>query len=62
MMFTAQSPYDQPTDRIDVRRLQAWWAHQQNHVQVIDRTRWNHWPKGPKITSIAREDQLKIAQ
>lgn len=44
MMFTAQSPYDQPTGRIDVRKLQAWWAHQQHHARVTNRARWTKWP------------------
>jgi hypothetical protein len=46
MIFTAPSPYDQPTGQIDVRKLQAWWAHQQNHTQAIDITRWTRRAKG----------------
>ena len=25
--YTAPSPYDEPTQPIDVRALRAWWAH-----------------------------------
>jgi hypothetical protein len=27
IMYTAPSPYDEPTGPIDVETLRAWWAH-----------------------------------
>lgn len=43
-MFTAQSPYDQPTGRIDVRKLQAWWAYQRREARATTRARWVERP------------------
>jgi hypothetical protein len=36
-MYTAPSPFDEPTKPIDARTLRAWWARQRNETQVIER-------------------------
>ena len=35
-MYSAPSPYDEPTKPIDVQTLRAWWVHQRNETQVIE--------------------------
>jgi hypothetical protein len=36
-MYTAPSPFDEPTKPIDVQALRAWWARQHNETQSIVR-------------------------
>jgi hypothetical protein len=36
-MYTAPSPFDEPTKPIDAQALRAWWARQRNEKQVIER-------------------------
>jgi hypothetical protein len=44
-MYSAPSPYDEPTKPIDVRTLRAWWVHhQRKETQAIGQWR-------PKRTS-----------
>jgi hypothetical protein len=39
-MYSAPSPYDEPTKPIDVQYLRAWWVHQHNEPQATEpRTR-----------------------
>jgi hypothetical protein len=35
-MYSAPSPYDEPTKPIDVQTLRARWVHQRNETQVIE--------------------------
>jgi hypothetical protein len=35
-MYTAPSPFDEPTKPIDVQTLRAWWARQRE-TQAIER-------------------------
>jgi hypothetical protein len=36
-MYTAPSPFDEPTAPIDVETLRAWWARQRRERQVVER-------------------------
>jgi hypothetical protein len=36
-MYTAPSPFDDPTTPIDAQTLRAWWARQRPGTQVIER-------------------------
>jgi hypothetical protein len=33
IMYSAPSPYDEPTKPIDVQTLRAWWVHERNETQ-----------------------------
>jgi hypothetical protein len=35
-MYSAPSPFDEPTKPIDIQTLRAWWAHQRNETEVIE--------------------------
>jgi hypothetical protein len=35
-MYSAPSPFDEPTKPIDVQTLRAWWVHQRNETEVIE--------------------------
>lgn len=35
-MYTAPSPFDDPTTPIDAQALRAWWTRQRNETQVIE--------------------------
>jgi hypothetical protein len=34
-MYTAPSPFDEPTTPIDVQALRAWWARRQRHEAAV---------------------------
>lgn len=36
-MYTAPSPFDEPTTPIDVQTLRAWWARQRPKTQAVER-------------------------
>ena len=36
-MYSAPSPFDEPTAPIDAQALRAWWARQQRGTRVIER-------------------------
>jgi hypothetical protein len=36
-MYSAPSPFDEPTTPIDVQALRAWWARQRREAHVIER-------------------------
>jgi hypothetical protein len=36
-MYTAPSPFDDPTTPIDAQTLRAWWERQRNPTQPIER-------------------------
>jgi hypothetical protein len=36
-MYSAPSPFDEPTTPIDVQTLRAWWARKRHEAQVIER-------------------------
>lgn len=36
-MYSAPSPFDEPTTPIDAQALRAWWARQRHEKQVIKR-------------------------
>jgi len=36
-MYTAPSPFDEPTEPIDVQTLRAWWARQRYETRAIER-------------------------
>jgi hypothetical protein len=36
-MYTAPSPFDDPTTPLDAQALRAWWAHQRRDAQAIQR-------------------------
>jgi len=36
-MYTAPSPFDEPTKPIDAQTLRAWWARQRKETQVVER-------------------------
>jgi hypothetical protein len=38
-MYTAPSPFDDPTAPIDVEALRAWWARQNRDKRVVERRR-----------------------
>ncbi|WP_158090362.1 hypothetical protein [Mycobacterium sp. IEC1808] len=38
-MYTAPSPFDDPTAPIDVQTLRAWWERQRQESQVVKRRR-----------------------
>jgi hypothetical protein len=46
-MYSAPSPYDEPTKPIDVQHLRAWWVHQRNEAQATDlyKPAPDHWPR-----------------
>ena len=35
-MYSAPSPFDEPTKPIDVQTLRAWWVHQRNETQATE--------------------------
>jgi hypothetical protein len=37
VMYTAPSPFDDPTAPIDVQTLRAWWARQRHDKHVAER-------------------------
>lgn len=36
-MYSAPSPFDEPTAPIDTQALRAWWAHQRHDTQPFAR-------------------------
>ncbi|HTY31905.1 hypothetical protein [Mycobacterium sp.] len=36
-MYTAPSPFDDPTTPIDAQALRAWWARQRRETQAMQR-------------------------
>jgi hypothetical protein len=36
MLYTAPSPFDDPTEPIDAQALRAWWASHRNEAQAVE--------------------------
>jgi hypothetical protein len=36
-MYSAPSPFDEPTTPIDAQALRAWWARQRHETQAVAR-------------------------
>lgn len=43
-MYTAPSPFDEPTTPIDVQTLRAWWARQRRETQAVERRKPERGP------------------
>ena len=47
-MYTAPSPFDDPTAPIDVQALRAWWARQRHEEHAVER-------RAPERVAFARQ-------